>query len=117
MSAGGVYHEPRRGARRCSPPIVDPTHFQRRVTAVPSGYIEFDRAEWAALLATPLTLAEADLEQLRGINDQIDLEEVAAVYLPLSRLLNLYVSAVQDLHRVSATFLGAYAPKVPTSLE
>ena len=81
---------------------------------MPSGYIEFDRAEWAALrAATPLTLAEADLEQLRGINDQIDLEEVAAVYLPLSRLLNLYVSAVQDLHRVSATFLGAYAPKVP----
>ena len=102
------------GAHRCSPPIVDPTHFQRRVTAVPSGYIEFDRAEWAALrAATPLTLAEADLEQLRGINEQIDLEEVAAVYLPLSRLLNLYVSAVQDLHRVSATFLGAYAPKVP----
>ena len=68
------------GARRCSPPIVDPTHFQRRVTAVPSGYIEFDRAEWAALrAATPLTLAEADLEQLRGINEQIDLEEVAAV--------------------------------------
>ena len=80
---------------------------------MPSGYIEFDRAEWAALAATPLTLAEADLEQLRGINEQIDLEEVAAVYLPLSRLLNLYVSAVQDLHRVSATFLGAYAPKVP----
>ena len=75
---------------------------------MPSGYIEFDRAEWAALrAATPLTLAEADLDQLRGINEQIDLEEVAAVYLPLSRLLNLYVSAVQDLHRVSATFLGA----------
>lgn len=60
-----------------------------------------------------MTLEEADLEQLRGINERIDLEEVAAVYLPLSRLLNLYISTVQDLHRVSATFLGAYAPKVP----
>lgn len=60
-----------------------------------------------------MTLEEADLGQLRGINERIDLEEVAAVYLPLSRLLNLYISTVQDLHRVSATFLGAYAPKVP----
>ncbi|MDA0299428.1 MAG: type I pantothenate kinase [Actinobacteria bacterium] len=81
---------------------------------MPSRYIEFNRAEWAALrAATPMTLEEADLEQLRGINERIDLEEVAAVYLPLSRLLNLYISTVQDLHRVSATFLGAYAPKVP----
>ena len=94
--------------------MVDPPRFQRRVTAVPSRYIEFNRAEWAALrAATPMTLAEADLDQLRGINEKIDLDEVAAVYLPLSRLLNLYVSTVQDLHRVSATFLGAYAPKVP----
>ena len=38
---------------------------------------------------------------------------MATVYLPLSRLLNLYVSATQDLHRVSATFLGTIAPKVP----
>jgi type I pantothenate kinase len=60
-----------------------------------------------------MTLGEADLEKLRGINERIDLDEVAAVYLPLSRLLNLYVSATQDLHRVSATFLGTIAPKVP----
>ncbi len=63
--------------------------------------------------STPMTLAEDDLARLRGINERIDLEEVAAVYLPLSRLLNLYVSATMDLHRVSATFLGTIAPKVP----
>ena len=69
---------------------------------------------WAALRAqTPLTLGEPELAKLQGINEQIDLEEVAAIYLPLSRLLNLYVSATQDLHKVSATFLGAIAPKVP----
>ncbi len=60
-----------------------------------------------------MTLRAPDLARLRGINDHIDLDEVAAVYLPLSRLLNLYVSATQDLHKVSATFLGAIAPKVP----
>jgi len=74
----------------------------------------FGREDWAALrAATPLTLREDDLTELRGINDRIDLDEVAAVYLPLSRLLNLYVSATQDLARVSSTFLGSMAPRVP----
>ena len=77
-------------------------------------YLSFDREEWADLrAATPLTIRERDLVTLRGINEQIDLDEVAAVYLPLTRLLNLYVSATQNLHKVSATFLGAMAPKVP----
>jgi len=60
-----------------------------------------------------MTLGQDDLASLQGINERIDLDEVAAVYLPLSRLLNLYVSATMDLHRVSATFLGTIAPKVP----
>lgn len=77
-------------------------------------YLSFDRDEWAVLrAATPLTIRERDLESLRGINERIDLDEVRAVYLPLSRLLNLYVSATQNLHKMSATFLGAMAPKVP----
>ncbi len=79
-----------------------------------SRFITMERDEWAALrAATPLTLREDDLDKLRGINDQIDLDEVAAIYLPLSRLLNLYVSAAQDLAKVSSTFLGTMAPRVP----
>lgn len=72
------------------------------------------RNEWAMLrAATPMTLRETDLAALRGINDRIDLEEVAVVYLPLTRLLNLYVSATQNLAKVSSTFLGSLSPKVP----
>lgn len=85
-------------------------------TGLPSAdrYLTFSREEWAELrAATPLTLREADLEDLRGINDRIDLDEVAAVYLPLTRLLNLYVSATQSLHKASAAFLGTLSPKVP----
>ena len=79
-----------------------------------SRYLDFDRETWSKLrAATPLTLAQPELERLRGINDRIDLDEVATVYLPLSRLLNLYISATKELHRVSATFLGTIAPKVP----
>ncbi len=77
-------------------------------------YLSFDRDQWAALrAATPLTLGEDDLESLRGINERIDLDEVATIYLPLTRLLNLYVAATQNLHKASAAFLGTLAPKVP----
>jgi type I pantothenate kinase len=79
-----------------------------------SRYLEFNREEWSVLrAATHLTIREKDLEALRGINDRINLDEVADVYLPLTRLLNLYVAAAQNLHKVSATFLGTISPKVP----
>jgi type I pantothenate kinase len=91
---------------RIDPPLRSP--------AVTSRYLTFTREEWKVLrAATPLTIRERDLEELRGINEQISLDEVAEVYLPLTRLLNLYVSATQNLSKVSATFLGALAPKVP----
>ena len=84
------------------------------MTDAGSRFLTIGRDEWAALrAATPLTLRENDLAKLRGINERIDLDEVTAVYLPLSRLLNLYVSAWQDLARVSSTFLGTMAPRVP----
>jgi type I pantothenate kinase len=84
------------------------------VDATSDRYLHFTREQWADLrAATPLTLREPDLDALRGINERIDLDEVAAVYLPLTRLLNLYVSATQSLHKASAAFLGTLAPKVP----
>ena len=70
-------------------------------------YRTFTRAEWALLRAnTPLTLTETDIASLRGINDQVSLEEIADVYLPLSRLLNLHVRAARNLNGVTDTFLG-----------
>jgi len=80
----------------------------------PGVWVEFERAEWARLrAATPLTLRDSDLDELRGLNTALDLHEVADVYLPLSRLLNLYVAATQNLHRVTDVFLGGPADKVP----
>lgn len=91
-----------------------PTTFPARAFSDETRHLTFDRDEWAELrAATPLTLREPELDRLRGINERIDMEEVAAIYLPLSRLINLYVLATQNLHKVSATFLGAMAPKVP----
>lgn len=80
-----------------------------------SRYVSFDREQWKALRAhTPLLLSEEDLVALRGINDQVSLREVEEIYVPMSRLLNLHVAAVQHLHEARRAFMGAPAPlKVP----
>ena len=74
----------------------------------------FTRAEWATLRAdTPLTLTEADVERLKSLNDPILIDEVVEIYLPISRLLSLYVAAIQNLHAVTRTFLGNTDGAVP----
>jgi type I pantothenate kinase len=79
-----------------------------------SRFLEFTRAQWARLrAATPLPLSEAQLRGLVGVNEQMSLAEVEDVYLPLSRLLTLYVGATDNLHRTIATFLGSTSPRVP----
>jgi type I pantothenate kinase len=77
-------------------------------------YVDFDRDTWRALrAATPLPLSAEEVERLRGLGERLDLEEVADVYLPLSRLLNLNVAATQNLWAAQQTFLGGFAQKVP----
>ena len=77
-------------------------------------YVTFDEEAWGRLRAdTPNPLSEEELQRLRGINENVSLDEVAQIYLPMSRLLNLYVGGTQDLYRASTTFLGGLAPKVP----
>ncbi|MFT3670784.1 type I pantothenate kinase [Aestuariivirga sp.] len=79
-----------------------------------SPFRRFAKQEWADLRAdTPMTLTSADLEEVRSLNDRIDLAEVEAVYLPMSRLLNLYVQASQKLFHASNQFLHITDLKVP----
>ncbi len=79
-----------------------------------SPYVKIERARWSALRdTTPLTLDDADLARLRGLGDTIDLAEVEEVYLPLSRLLNLQVTAAQERHLATSTFLGEKSARVP----
>jgi type I pantothenate kinase len=64
-----------------------------------SPYRVFQRDEWARLrLDTPMTLKESELEQLSGLIEELSVAEVEEIYLPMSRLLNLYVAAAQQLH-------------------
>ncbi|QKG83866.1 type I pantothenate kinase [Kroppenstedtia pulmonis] len=86
--------------------MVDALHF--------SPYISFSREEWKSLRASvPLTLTQTQLDQLRGINERISLEDVSDIYLPLSRLLNLYVANNQDRYRTTQHFLGKLSDSTP----
>ena len=82
--------------------------------ALPSPYVELDRAAWARLRDQhPMSLTQADVTRLRGLGDRLDLAEVEEVYLPLSRLLNFYVGATASLHRITTDFLGERPERTP----
>lgn len=79
-----------------------------------SPYLTFNREQWRGLRAsTPLTISDEELACLQGLNENISMDEVADIYLPLSRLLNLYVGATQELYQATHTFLGNQDAKVP----
>ena len=88
--------------------------FTDQLLEQPNPYRVFTRKEWSQLRAdTPLTLTVDDLVRLQSVNDPISVEEVVAIYLPLSRLLSLYVAATQGLFKATQRFLMAEDGKAP----
>jgi type I pantothenate kinase len=87
---------------------------EQRTEELLSPYRIFPRAEWARLRAdTPMTLSPAEVGRLRSVHDLLDMREVEEIYLPLSRLLSLYVATTQRLFRAQQNFLGTEDSKVP----
>ena len=85
-----------------------------RPTVAFSPYAVYTREEWARLREdTPMPLDEAELENLGGLIERVSTSEVVEIYLPLSRLLNLYVEAAQGLHSVASKFLRNGERKMP----
>ncbi len=79
-----------------------------------SPFVELDRQTWSRLAAQmEQPLNEEDIFRLRGLGDPLDMKEVREVYLPLSRLLHLYVEASHQLHAATTTFLGEQTQRTP----
>src|SRR6202167_382794 len=77
-------------------------------------YRIFSREQWARLREdTPMTLEADEIARLRSMHDRLDLREVEEIYLPLSRLLSIYVDAMQRLYVAQRRFLGIQDRKVP----
>ncbi|WP_110927273.1 type I pantothenate kinase [Bacillus massiliglaciei] len=79
-----------------------------------SPYSTFSKEEWAKLrFNTPMTLSKEEVKELQGINENLSIEEVTNIYIPLTRLLNLYATASQQLHGATDTFFRRNTRKVP----
>ncbi|MGI8612759.1 MAG: type I pantothenate kinase [Nocardioidaceae bacterium] len=77
-----------------------------------SPYVELDREAWAALAETThQPLSATEVARVRGLGDELDLDEVASVYLPLSELLSLHVRHAAALHHSTEAFLGRPQPQ------
>ena len=77
-------------------------------------YLQFNRHQWAALRdSVPMTLTEEEIPRLKGIKEDLSLEEVAEIYLPLSRLLNFYISSNLRRQAVLEQFLGTNGQRIP----
>ncbi|MEJ2435129.1 MAG: type I pantothenate kinase [Pseudolabrys sp.] len=87
---------------------------EQRTEEALSPYRTFSRAEWAALREdTPMTLSPDEVTRLRSLHDRLDMEEVQDIYLPLSRLLSMYVAATQRLFLAQQRFLATEDVKMP----
>jgi type I pantothenate kinase len=99
-------------------PVTEPISFVGSPPVEPqhtySPFIELDRATWSRLaheLEQPFD--QSDVERLRGLGERLSLTEVAEVYLPLSRLLSIYVDATAKLREASNKFLGETTRRTP----
>jgi len=93
---------------------AEPTGSNLTENQAVSPFVEISRSDWAELAKSndnPLT--EAEIENIRGLGDFLDLAEVSEIYLPLSQLLNLYVTTTQRLHQTSGEFLDRTAKRTP----
>ena len=82
--------------------------------AAVSPFVEIPRSDWADLAkSTETPLTESEIEKIRGLGDFLDMAEVSDIYLPLSQLLNIYVTETQELHRVTGSFLNKTNKRTP----
>ena len=80
----------------------------------PSLYVTLDRPAWSRLAArNPQPLTAAEVEQVRGLSDRLELAEARETYLPLARLLELRRAATAQLHGATAGFLGRDLERPP----
>ncbi|SES30156.1 pantothenate kinase [Salisediminibacterium halotolerans] len=79
-----------------------------------SPFMTFSRHEWSSLRQThPMEVTQDEIDRLRGVNDVLNMQEVAEIYLPLTRLIHLHTKAAQELHRNRSHFLQTSEKKVP----
>ncbi len=79
-----------------------------------SPYVAIDRTDWSVLAKNATApLSEEEVQNIRGLGDFLDLQEVQEVYLPVSKLLSIYAQGTQALHKATADYFGERAARTP----
>lgn len=77
-----------------------------------SPYVELDRDAWAKLADdVPQPLSAETIEKVKGLGDELDMDEVVQVYLPLTELISLHIRHAASLWRETESFLGHNQPE------
>ncbi|MDK8182612.1 type I pantothenate kinase [Paenibacillus sp. UMB4589-SE434] len=79
-----------------------------------SPYSTVERERWASLGSRMHTsVTPEQFEQLKGLNDQVSIQEVNDIYLPLAEMIHHRVMASMQLHHTLSSFLQLDGPKAP----
>lgn len=79
-----------------------------------SSHITIPRKDWAQLYdQRVLSITPEHFEQLKGVNDQITIDELSDVYLPLAEFIHIQVTAAQQLQKQERAFLKQPDEKTP----
>lgn len=80
-----------------------------------SPFFEFSADTWSTFAHNKrkVKLTEEELQKCLAFNDKISLEEVERIYMPLSRLLHMYVRSRHDRSTVIQQFLGKSIESAP----
>ncbi|UDG80921.1 Pantothenate kinase [Candidatus Hartigia pinicola] len=77
-------------------------------------YLEFNKEHWAELYkSAPVTLTDNDILKLKSINKELYTDNVIKSHLPLSYLLNCYISSKLSRQSVLEKFLDINEIQVP----
>lgn len=79
-----------------------------------SPYLAIEREDWKELAKNShAPLSEAELRNIRGLGDLLDMQEVTEVFLPVSQLLSIYANGAQAIHQSTVEFYGERAARTP----
>ena len=76
-------------------------------------YYEIPRSEWQSFYTKEhMPLTQKELDSIKSLNDQISVQDVEDIYIPLTHLIHLYMKEFESLTLSKGLFLHRYV-KVP----
>lgn len=86
----------------------------KHYNATYSPFRSFTRDEWKVLEDHPqFPIADINLNELHGLNEPLNIEELEEIYIPLIRLLQIHISHYRNLHVEREEFFNNPSQSIP----